>query len=199
MNNPSDSDKQIVNFLFEAGILAKTPRSGFHFLGTGAQSVAEHTARTAHIGYALAMMEEGIDVGKVLKMCLLHDFSEARTSDLNYVHQKYATADHQRAIADVAGPLPFGRDVLQTIEEYEQRQSRESILAKDADNLEWALSMKEQIDCGNHRAADWMENTIKRLKTDNAKRLAEAIRNTDSIDWFFSDKHDQWWVSRNRE
>ena len=33
-------NKKIANFLFEVGILARTPRSGFHFLGTGDQRVA---------------------------------------------------------------------------------------------------------------------------------------------------------------
>jgi hypothetical protein len=43
--------KQIANFLFEVGILDKTPRSGFHFLGTGNQTVAEHVNRVCFIGY----------------------------------------------------------------------------------------------------------------------------------------------------
>ena len=38
-------NKKIVKFLFEVGILSKTPRSGFHFLGTGEQTVAEHINR----------------------------------------------------------------------------------------------------------------------------------------------------------
>ena len=46
---------QIANFLFEVGILARTPRSGFHFLGTGDQTVAEHINRVSYIGYMLAI------------------------------------------------------------------------------------------------------------------------------------------------
>ncbi len=79
--------KDIVNFLFEIGILSKTPRSGFHFLGSGQQSVSEHLLRTAYIGYSLASLSENVDVSKVLKMCLFHDLTEARISDLNYIHQ----------------------------------------------------------------------------------------------------------------
>mgnify|MGYP001612077465 CR=1 FL=1 len=91
-----DDLKSIANFLFEVGILSKTPRSGFHFLGSGKQSVAEHILRVVYVGYSLAMMEKEVDVGKVLKMCLFHDLGEARTSDLNYVHQKYAKADEEK-------------------------------------------------------------------------------------------------------
>ena len=32
--------KRIANFLFEAGMLKRTPRTGFQFLGSGAESVA---------------------------------------------------------------------------------------------------------------------------------------------------------------
>jgi putative hydrolase of HD superfamily len=56
--------KNIVNFLFEAGILSKTPRSGFHFLGTGKQSVAEHTMRTVYVGYVLGMLDGNVDVSR---------------------------------------------------------------------------------------------------------------------------------------
>jgi putative hydrolase of HD superfamily len=36
----NDRLEKIVDFLFEVGMLAKTPRSGFFFLGSGEQSVA---------------------------------------------------------------------------------------------------------------------------------------------------------------
>ena len=58
-------NKKIANFLFEVGILAKTPRSGFHFLGTGEQSVAEHINRVSYIGYILALMDGTVDISKV--------------------------------------------------------------------------------------------------------------------------------------
>jgi putative hydrolases of HD superfamily len=47
------SKKAIVNFLFEVGILSKTPRSGFYFLGSGNQSVAEHINRVVYVGLCL--------------------------------------------------------------------------------------------------------------------------------------------------
>ncbi|MBE9594109.1 MAG: HD domain-containing protein, partial [Proteobacteria bacterium] len=43
--------RNIINFLFEIGILKKTPRSGYQFLGTGNESVAEHSFRVAVIAY----------------------------------------------------------------------------------------------------------------------------------------------------
>jgi putative hydrolase of HD superfamily len=196
MNNPIHP---IVDFLYEVGILARTPRSGFHFLGSGSQSVAEHGNRSAYIGYVLASMEKDVDSAKVLKMCLFHDLSEARTSDLNYVHQKYAQADHGKAVTDIANSLEFGDDIKSTIDEYEERTSKESILAKDADNLEWIISLKEQVDIGNKRAEEWIPSAIKRLKTESAKNVAAGIMQVDSNHWWFSDKEGEWWVSRNKK
>jgi putative hydrolases of HD superfamily len=37
--------KNIAHFLFELGMLKRTPRSGFQFLGSGTETVAEHILR----------------------------------------------------------------------------------------------------------------------------------------------------------
>lgn len=189
----------IVDFSFETGILAKTPRSGFYFLGSGEQSVSEHVTRVGYVGYALAMMRGGVDTGKVLKMCLFHDIAEARTSDLNYVHQKYAERKEEKAIADLTEPLPFGDDIKAIIQEYEERTSPESLLAKDADTLEFILSLKEQVDIGNDRAESWLPSAFKRLKTPEAKQLAEKIQKTESDRWWFAEKEDDWWINRQKD
>ena len=194
---PKSKEKSIANFLFEVGMLAKTPRSGFHFLGTGKQSVAEHVSRVVFIGYTLAQMDPKIDMLKVLKMCLLHDISETRISDLNHVHQKYVDRKEHNAVKDLTDSVPFGKDMFQSISEYERRESKESILAKDADNLEWALSLKEQIDIGNTRAKDWMNSAMNRLRTTQAKALAKEIMAMDSNDWWEGGKGGAWWMGAN--
>lgn len=189
----------IIDFLFEAGMLAKTPRSGFFFLGSGEQSVAEHINRTVYIGYVLASMTPGADMTKVLKMCLFHDLAETRVSDLNYVHQKYNERMEEKAINDLTLPLPFGLDIKETIDEYEKRESLEAKIVKDSDILELILSLKEQVDIGNQKAASWLPSVTQRLKTDNAKLLASKIIKSDSDHWWFGNKDDNWWVNRNKQ
>jgi putative hydrolase of HD superfamily len=191
--------KQTANFLFEVGILAKTPRSGFYFLGSGQQSVAEHTHRAVYVGFTLSMLAGDVDTSRVMQMCLMHDLAEGRTSDLNYVHQKYAHADEQKAIEDIATSVPFGARIKEILYEYEQRASKESLLAKDADQIELLLSLREESDTGNTRATTWIPALVKRLKTTEGQTLAQAILATPSDEWWFSekDKQDEWWVSRN--
>lgn len=180
-----NDNKAIANFFFEVGMLAKTPRSGFHFLGTGEQSVAEHLNRTAFIGYTLAQMDDTVDQLKVLKMCLFHDISETRISDLNHIHQKYVERKEHSAIKDISDSVPFGQDIFETLDEYEKRESKEAIIVKDSDTLEWLLALKEEVDTGNTRAKEWTVFAINRLKTQNAKDLAKAIMSTNSNDWWF--------------
>jgi len=186
--------KNIANFLFEAGMLKRTPRSGFQFLGSGAESVAEHIFRTTYIGFALGKLAQGVDVDRLVRMCLFHDLPEARTGDLNYVNKKYVDADEKRAVADLAQTLPFGNEIQELVLEFIEGKTEEAKLARDADQLEMILALKEYKDLGNKYADEWLEFSLRRLRTDAARELAKTILDTDSSLWWFSDKGD-WWVS----
>ncbi len=186
--------KNIANFLFEAGMLKRTPRSGFQFLGSGAESVAEHIFRTTCIGYCLAKLAPNVNVDRLIKMCLFHDLPEARTGDLNYVNKKYVDAHEERAVNDLAGTLPFGSEIRELIKEFMDGKTEEAKLARDADQIEMILALKEYKDLGNKYADEWLGFSLKRLQTETAKELAEVILATDSSLWWFSDKSD-WWVS----
>jgi putative hydrolase of HD superfamily len=186
--------KNIANFLFEAGMLKRTPRSGFQFLGTGAESVADHIFRTTYISYALGNLSGGVDVNRMIKMCLFHDLPEARTGDLNYVNKKYVNADENKAIDDLAQTLPFGGEIKELIQEFNEGRTEEARLARDADQLEMILALKEYKDVGNKYAEEWLAFSIKRLQTESAQKLAKVILETDSSLWWFSDKGD-WWIN----
>jgi putative hydrolase of HD superfamily len=186
--------KNIANFLFEAGMLKRTPRSGFQFLGTGAESVAEHIFRTTCIGYALGRLVTTVDVDRMIKMCLFHDLPEARTGDLNYVNKKYVEANELKAVEDLTQTLPFGTEIRELIQEFIEGKTEEAKLARDADQLEMILALKEYKDLGNKYADEWLEFSLRRLQTDAARKLAASILETDSSLWWFSDKSD-WWVS----
>jgi len=103
--------KQLIHFLFEVGMLKKTPRTGYQFLGTGRESVAEHSFRTAIIGYTLAKAHPEADIQKIVFMCLFHDLHEARTGDQNYVNKQYVRVDEDKAVADLAKNLHLGMNL----------------------------------------------------------------------------------------
>lgn len=178
-------------------MLKRTPRSGWQFLGAGSESVAEHTFRTTVIAYVLARMDGEADCGRVLELSLVHDLPEARTGDLNYVNQKYVTADEALAADDMSAGLPFGDELRGLLLEYRAAQSPESILAHDADQLEMLLELKEHMDRGIPGAADWTPFVLRRLRTDTARQLARRILDEDSASWWF-DRESEWWVRGNK-
>ena len=186
--------KDIANFLFEVGMLKKTPRTGLQFLGSGDESVAEHIFRVVFIGYTLSRLVGNVDEARIVKMCFLHDLPEARTGDLNYVNKKYVTAYEDKAVKELARTLPFGDDIESLIDEFNRMETLESKLANDADQLELILQLKEYHDLGNRYADEWIDYALKRLTTDVARELAKTIRETDSSFWWFKEKGD-WWVT----
>jgi len=136
-------------------------------------------------------------VDRLIKMCLFHDLPEARTGDLNYVNKKYVKADEQKAVKDLAATLPFGNEIEKLVQEYEEGKTVESKIARDADQLEMILALKEYKDLGNKYADEWLQFSLKRLQTESAKELAKMILETDSSLWWFSDKG-EWWVTGGR-
>lgn len=186
-------------FFYEAGMLMRTPRSGFAFLGTGKQSVAEHTYRMLNIAFVLnRLVAEPADELHLLKQVLFHDLPEARTGDLNYENQKYVRVDEEKLFAEMANELPFGNEIVAFAREYEERNTLAARIAYDADQLEFLVTVKEELDKGNPLAADWIPPAIARLKSDAAKQLAQEIMATRSDEWWFHSKDDAHWVHRGR-
>lgn len=188
--------KDVVNLLNEIGMLAKTPRSGFAFLGTGRQSVADHSHRMALVAYVLAKLsQEKVDMAKLLLICLTHDLVEARTGDLNYVNKRYVKANEQKVLEEMIEESPFGEEIVACINEYNGKNTLESKLAKDADQIELLLFLKEELDLGNSRAKEWFDAACQRLITDTAKELAKQIRTTPWDGWWFKDTDNSHWVN----
>jgi len=191
--------KPYANFIFEVGVLAQTPRSFFRHLGGLQQSIAEHICRTVYIGFALAHLEKErgsqINIEKVMEICLFHDLGEARALDLDYISQKYNKSDELKAIEDAVKDLPFGQRIVSAFKEMDEKSTTEGIVAKDADNLELLCSLKELMDAGNKQAESWIPPILKRLNTLSAQQLAQEIINTDSNDWWYENKEDNYWVS----
>jgi putative hydrolase of HD superfamily len=190
--------KDVINFLFETGMLKKTPRSGFQFLGSGGESVAEHILGTLFVAYTLCKMMPEADESKVLKLCLFHDLPEARTGDMNYVNKKYVDVNEGKAVQELTAPLFFGEEIKSSIDEFNAQQTPEAIIAHDADQLALILLLKEYGDLGNKYSGEWIEYATKRLDSDNAKKMAEYILQTDSSEWWFKDKGG-WWINGNRQ
>jgi len=174
---------RLADFLFEAGMLRRIPRSGYQFLGSGGESVAEHSFGAAVAGFVLGRMA-GADAEKVAVLCLFHDLHEVRTGDSNYINKRYGTADATLALHDAARGTGLEDPLLAYRAEWQQGETREAVLARDADTLDLLLRVKEELDMGNRYAAEWLERAEKRLHSAEAKELAAAVLAGDRARWW---------------
>jgi len=186
--------KDLINFLFEVGMLKKTPRTGYQFLGSGKESVAEHSFRMTLIGYLLSLQEPKADAMKTTLMCLFHDLHEARTGDHNYVNKRYVQIDEDKAVQDLAKGLPIRDEIVSLTREFTEGKSLEACISRDADQLDLILSLKEEQDLGNPYARERLRYAVKRLQTESARKMAQEILQTDSTEWWF-EKKTEWWVN----
>ncbi|MBF0467422.1 MAG: HD domain-containing protein [Desulfamplus sp.] len=177
--------KKIIDFLFETNMLKELSRSGYAFLGSGKESVAEHSFMTAMICFVISRMEPGIDTEKLITMALIHDLPESRTGDMNYVQKKYVTALESKAADDMAAGLPFGNELILILQEFNEATTREAMLARDADQLSFILELKKCHDTGAKSPAKWLPFIMERLKTDTGKKLAQSIMDSKWDDWWF--------------
>ena len=184
--------KNITNFLFEVGMLKKTPRTGYQFLGSGSESVADHSFRMTIIGYILSSEIPGADRNKTVLMCLFHDLHEARTGDQNYVNKRYNTIDEEKALTHMTSGLPFGDEITRLTDEFNRGESIEASIAKDADQIDLILELKQQKDLGNKYADEWLYYAKKRLINEKSKEMAEEILKTDHTEWWFDKRIDLW-------
>ncbi len=189
---------KITDFLHEVGMLKRTPRTGYQFLGTGSENVAEHCYRTTVIGYILAKLA-GADLEKTVYLCLFHDVHESRVGDMNYVNRMYNHTRDRAALEDALQGTGLEEDILPLHDELEANSTLEASLAEDADQLDLMLNLKEQEDLGNKYATKWLECALARLKTQIGKELGSRILESDHTDWWFASQDKSWWIERKNK
>jgi len=177
-----------LNFFAEAGLLKRVKRSGWWVAGIKEpESVAEHSFRTAVMGFAMAYLE-GVDPFKVTAMTLFNDIHEARINDLHKMGHYYIdfkNAEKKVFKDQVAKLSPKVKTNLQLIRaEYDAQNTPESILARDADILECLIQAKEYVDDGQTRAKYFLTRAPRYLKTQTAKKLWKAMQKWDTNDWW---------------
>ncbi|WDP88983.1 MAG: HD domain-containing protein [Desulfobacter sp.] len=177
---------KLADLLFEVRMLKDLNRTGYAFLGAGRETIAEHSFTTAFICFTMARLVPDVDREKLISMALVHDIPEARTNDHNYVHKKYNTVDESKALDHLTGDLAFGEDIRALMDEFNQGETVEAQLARDADQLSFILELKKIKDIGAATPDGWLPYVTGRLKTDIGRQLAGEILNT---------KWDEWWTN----
>lgn len=182
---PNDAEA-LAAFGYELGLLKRIRRSGWWHVGVrDPESVAEHTMRTAQLAAVIAA-EEGADPARAAFLALWHDTQETRTGDLPHTATEYlGKPDPRRITDDQTRHLPeHSRSAIRgAVDEYESRQTLEALCAKDADKLEMLLQAVEYRDTGAHRVDAWITSAYDTLKTDTARRVADAATTVSPLAW----------------
>ncbi|MEU3340679.1 HD domain-containing protein [Streptomyces sp. NPDC006668] len=185
----ADDLTAVANFLYEAGTLKQSKRTGWWMAGVrDPESVAEHAWRTSLIASVIAKLE-GADPARAAFLAVWHDSQETRTGDVNHLGKKYAgEADPEAVTADQVAGMPelLASTVRELVGEYEARESPEAVCARDADKLECMLQGIEYKAQGYALAQRWIDNSRGRLVTDTAQRLADELLALDPLDWLRS-------------
>ena len=140
---PDDELDGILAFLRTAERLKTTTRSGWTTAGAQ-ETVAAHSWRLTLMAAVLADWFPGIDLARLLRICLVHDLGEALRGDIPAPAQTPGSgkaADERADLLEVLGPLPARlRDELAGLwDEYEAALTPEARLAKGLDKLETIL------------------------------------------------------------
>ena len=133
--------------LIELQRLKRLERSGWSLRGLphGTESVAAHSFGVAVIAMFLAdeLLSRGVevDVEKVIRTALLHDWAEARVGDMPKTATEYFGAEARRqaetaAFLDMTAQLTVGPLYKRLFESYEHRDCLEARLVKAADVLD---------------------------------------------------------------
>ncbi len=191
--------KRDIEFLYEIGTLKNTERSWQQFMGSGCATVLEHTCRVAFLALLIARGEKYTDEEKILKMALVHDLTEARTSDANYLTRVYMTRDEERAAHDLFQDTSLIDLNTSILREYEARKTLAAKIVKDADNLDVDFELKEMEDHGSVIARKMGSSRKiirnKKLYTTTAKKIWDEVQKSDPVSWHI--RANKWYKVKN--
>ncbi len=175
-----------LELLFELGAMRFIDRQWVQFYGPNVQNLAEHTLRVVWIAMIIAIRERQ-DVAKVVKLALIHDIGESRTGDANWFNKHYLVRDETKAVVDMLHDTTLETDGLLLWRELEARESIESKIVKDADNLDVDLEFREQHEHWKFaRSMDRLRRNMYEhdLYTATAKRLWLEMQSSDPHKWY---------------
>ena len=180
--------KEIANFLYELGMLGRLRRQGPYLAGIkDPETIAQHSHRASIIAYILAKMEN-VNVEKTVLMTMFHDVPETRMTDLNKVTRRYfkVKEPEEIIIKEQTQNLPenIKQSIRSLLDEFNEKESKEAVVARDADYLECAIQAKEYMEQGTRAMADWIKNCEKGVRTNSAKKLISKIKDTNTIEWW---------------
>jgi putative hydrolase of HD superfamily len=173
----------ILQFLREAERLKNVYRSAWLSGGTP-ESTAAHTWRLCLMALVLAREFAEVDIGRLLKICIVHDLGEAIHGDIPAIHQDASApkaAQERQDLLTLVQPLPpeIQAEIVALWDEYEAAATPEAQVAKALDKLETLLQHNQGA---NPPDFDYIFNIDYGRRFTDAVPLAAALRSLIDVD-----------------
>lgn len=169
-----------------AAQLKRVPRAGWQVrgapLGGVPENVAAHGFGVAFLTMLLAdLSAEPCDVGRALRIALLHDLAESLIGDLpatvrRFIPPEQKHAAERAAMQEIVAALPAAAGYLALWEEYNAGATPEARLVKDADRLDMMIQAYLYEQAGQRNLDDfWQGATPERFHAPAARALFLAL------------------------
>ncbi|MDD2913514.1 MAG: HD domain-containing protein [Candidatus Paceibacterota bacterium] len=186
-NKNKKINKRDVELLFEIGCLRHMQRSWKRFFNPDVANNTEHIFRVVWTSLLISEYENAGDKEKILKMAIVHDITESRTGDVDYLSRQYVERKEDNAIKDILKDTVFEKEFISIWKEYEEKKTIEAKIVKDADNIDVELELSELKAKGHPLGKIWTTQRKKlvytKLYTKSAKKLWEEIHKSKVSDW----------------
>lgn len=110
------------------------------------ESVAEHSWRISLMAMLCEDEFPGVDMNKVIKMCLIHDLGECFTGDIPVFAKTAGDEDRERELLFAwvdSLPEPYRTEFSELYSEMDARQTAEAKIYKAMDSLEAVIQHNE--------------------------------------------------------
>ena len=142
------------------------------------ESVADHSYGTAMLCLLLLDQHPGLDVGKTLKLALLHDLGECYVGDFtphDDIDPGEKKAAEAAAVTKVLGKLPGESELIRLWQEYAEQSSPEARFVRQVDRLEMALQGNVYQHQGIIDAEEFSQSARKVIEDDNLVRELDGL------------------------
>lgn len=136
----------VLNLLTHGNQLKRTGRTGWVQRGVpNSEDVAAHSYGVVFTALVLAqIVDEPVDLGRVLAMAALHDLPEGLTTDIPTPAWRYLPGDiktqvERGAMNEILDDVPFAADFMALWEELHAAETAVARLVHDADKLDMFL------------------------------------------------------------
>jgi putative hydrolases of HD superfamily len=167
----------VLQFLREAERLKNVYRTSWTS-GGQQESTASHTWRLCLMALVFERNFPDLDIGKLLKICIIHDLGEAIGGDIPAIHQQSdapKAGQERKDLLVLLEPLPDGikHELVALWDEYEAAASPEAQMAKALDKMETLLQHNQGA---NPPDFDYAFNLEYGRKFTDAVPFAAALR-----------------------